>query len=143
MRFRGNGRKRRMFRNRDVTCFVIFDVIISFFVNGERAEPERGLIAVKNWETHTQQASWSLGLAHGVVELTKIQRRPRRDKVAASTRIPAKAAAPPTRIPAALALPLCYRPVGHTQRVHAEDVRRTSHEHLAVSQCYGIDLCAM
>jgi hypothetical protein len=27
--------------------------------------------------------------------------------------------------------------------VHAEDVRRTSHEHLAVSQCYGIDLCVM
>ena len=27
--------------------------------------------------------------------------------------------------------------------MHAEDVRRTSHEHLAVSQCYGIDLYAM
>jgi hypothetical protein len=41
------------FENKDVTCFVILDVIISFFVNGERAEPERGLITVKNWKTHT------------------------------------------------------------------------------------------
>jgi hypothetical protein len=45
--------------------------------------------------------------------------------------------------PSCSPLSLCYIPVGQTQRVHAEDFRHTSYVHLAVSQCYGIDLCVM
>ncbi|KAM0696336.1 hypothetical protein Q7P36_003582 [Cladosporium allicinum] len=82
-----------------------------------------------------------LWVLHGVVGPAKIQRRHRQTRPCQYPN-PSKAAAPPTRIPAALCSPCAtYRWV--TQRVHAEDVRRTSHEHLAVSQCYGIDLYAM
>jgi hypothetical protein len=78
------------------------------FVNGERAEPEGHTVKTLVCGKHTQQASWSFGLAHGVVELTRIQRQPQRDKGQRTLPVPEsqqKLLHPPTRIPAALALP--------------------------------------
>jgi len=135
MRFRGNGRKVAHRRDADRETIISFHSVLA-----PLAGPRTG------WETHTRAASSCLARRHRLAKSD--------DDAAEATR--AKRFCPPDPQSASEQLlhlsfvsqqapspSLCYIICGGSRKHAAEDVRLTSHEHLAVSQHCGIDLCAL
>ena len=133
MRFRGNGRKVARRRCADRETVISFRSVLAPLGPGQN----------RVGDTHSLVLS-CLARRHRLAKKTTTTLRRQGQSAALPTLVSQRtAAAPFIRIPTSPFAFLCYIICCGSRKHAAGDVRPTSHEHLAVSQHCGIDLCAL